>query len=219
MRVMEMFTSMNFRMTSILVVVCRVGATVRNRQLLPPAAAMAIGTSSCVGQVRANRHACGQVLPGLRRRVEDIEPNLDFELDQFAGLLGDERLATLDRFDRVQLVDVVAVCSQSRSLSEAGRILFAASRQKKQNPNDADRLRKHLLRFGLSWHRACSFWPSRLHSDHVASAPAGLGRRVIRGQGRHALSCPSLWHGQQNIPCRHPRQGLLHRSAGGGSIR
>jgi sigma54-dependent transcription regulator len=28
---------------------------------------------------------------------------------------------------------------------------FAASRRKKPNPNDADRVRKHLLRFGLSW--------------------------------------------------------------------
>ena len=179
-------------------------------------------------------------LPGLRERVEDIEPNLDFELDQFAGatglrvtfnkearqrfldfavgpqaawtgnfrdlngavvrmatkasggritvelveqeidrlqagwraapgegdgtdallarLLGKDRLAELDRFDRVQLADVVAVCAQARSLSEAGRILFAASRQKKQNPNDADRVRKHLLRFGLSWQDVQECW-------------------------------------------------------------
>lgn len=68
-----------------------------------------------------------------------------------ARLGGERRLEALDRFDRVQLADVVAVCSQTRSLSEAGRILFAASRQKKQNPNDADRARKHLLRFGLTW--------------------------------------------------------------------
>ena len=66
-------------------------------------------------------------------------------------LLGEDRLAELDRFERVQLADVVAVCAQCRTLSEAGRNLFAASRQKKRNPNDADRVRKHLLRFGLSW--------------------------------------------------------------------
>jgi transcriptional regulatory protein RtcR len=172
-------------------------------------------------------------LPGLRERAEDIEPNLDFELDQFAAeagrrvtfnkearqrflvfavssqaswngnfrdlngavvrmatmasggritvegveqeiqrlktawqssategdghdrilarLLGEHRLAELDRFDRVQLADVVTVCNRCQTLSEAGRILFAASRQRKQNPNDADRVRKHLLRFGLSW--------------------------------------------------------------------
>ncbi|EQA5672058.1 RNA repair transcriptional activator RtcR [Cronobacter malonaticus] len=59
--------------------------------------------------------------------------------------------ATLDLFDRDQLAAVIAVCRRSASLSEAGRTLFAVSRQKKANPNDADRLRKYLARFGLSW--------------------------------------------------------------------
>jgi transcriptional regulatory protein RtcR len=57
----------------------------------------------------------------------------------------------LDRFDRVQLADVLAVCRASPSLSAAGRTLFAQSRAKKQSANDADRLRKYLARFGLSW--------------------------------------------------------------------
>jgi transcriptional regulatory protein RtcR len=46
---------------------------------------------------------------------------------------------------------VIDVCRRSASLSEAGRELFAVSRLKKANPNDADRLRKYLARFGLSW--------------------------------------------------------------------
>jgi transcriptional regulatory protein RtcR len=58
---------------------------------------------------------------------------------------------TLDLFDRRQLESVVEVCRRTQSLSEAGRELFAVSRQKKANPNDADRLRKYLARFGLSW--------------------------------------------------------------------
>lgn len=57
----------------------------------------------------------------------------------------------LDLFDRRQLETVLEVCRRSASLSEAGRELFAVSRQKKANPNDADRLRKYLARFGLSW--------------------------------------------------------------------
>jgi transcriptional regulatory protein RtcR len=57
----------------------------------------------------------------------------------------------LDRFDRVQLEDVLAVCARSRSLSEAGRELFAVSRAQKSSSNDADRLRKYLARFGLTW--------------------------------------------------------------------
>jgi len=169
-------------------------------------------------------------LPGLRERVEDIEPNLQYELDQYAkrtgtrvtfnreararflrfaishearwsgnfrdlngavirmatlapggrisvevvedemerlraawrGQMGDgeevlgrlltkERLETIDLFDRIQLASVLKVCRQSRTLSDAGRTLFTASRDRKKTVNDADRLRKYLARFGLEW--------------------------------------------------------------------
>lgn len=56
-----------------------------------------------------------------------------------------------DRFDLVQLRDVVEVCRNSKTLSDAGRKLFAVSRQSKAKSNDADRLRKYLARFGLTW--------------------------------------------------------------------
>lgn len=171
-------------------------------------------------------------LPGLAERIEDVEPNLDFELERWSREQGRRvafnreartaylrfatgleamwpgnfrdlgasvmRMATLaeagrideaiveeeiallraqwrageddtaqaplrallgagwdalDRFDRVQLEDVVAVCQRAASLSEAGRVLFAASRAKRSSVNDADRLRKYLARFGLSWER------------------------------------------------------------------
>lgn len=59
----------------------------------------------------------------------------------------------IDLFDQYQLASVLKVCRTSSSLSEAGRKLFAVSRQQKQNPNDADRLRKYLTRFGLSWEK------------------------------------------------------------------
>ncbi len=59
--------------------------------------------------------------------------------------------AELDLFDRLQLEAVVALCRESRSLSEAGRRLFDRSRERRSVINDADRLRKYLLRFGLSW--------------------------------------------------------------------
>lgn len=60
----------------------------------------------------------------------------------------------LDRFDRVQLEDVLEVCRTSPSLSEAGRTLFSQSRRRRASTNDADRLRKYLARFGLTWERA-----------------------------------------------------------------
>lgn len=170
-------------------------------------------------------------LPGLRARPEDIEPNVQFELDQFAERSGHsvafnkearkafldfglssqaawkgnfrdlngaivrmatladggrmtvdvveeeiERLkksweslenerpeeqleqfltpgqnASMDLFDRIQLARVVEICRSSRSLSDAGRILFHSSRQKKTSTNDSDRLRKYLGRFGIRW--------------------------------------------------------------------
>lgn len=71
--------------------------------------------------------------------------------DLCARILGESRSGELDRFDRVQLSDVLTVCRRSRSISEAGRELFAQSRQKKSSGNDADRLRKYLARFGVAW--------------------------------------------------------------------
>ncbi len=68
--------------------------------------------------------------------------------------LGPEAASQLDPFDRVQLGYVLSVCQQSRSLSEAGRTLFAVSRQNRSRPNDADRLRKYLARHGLDWEKS-----------------------------------------------------------------
>jgi len=51
----------------------------------------------------------------------------------------------------VQLAETIRVCRGSRSLSEAGRILFSASRARRASTNDADRLRKYLARFGIEW--------------------------------------------------------------------
>jgi transcriptional regulatory protein RtcR len=59
--------------------------------------------------------------------------------------------ASLDRFERVQLEDVLMVCRAASSLSAAGRTLFDRSRERKSVPNDADRLRKYLARFDLDW--------------------------------------------------------------------
>jgi len=71
--------------------------------------------------------------------------------DGLERLLTSQALAQIDLFDRVQLREVVRLCQASRSLSEAGRRLFAVSRTRKAAANDADRLRKYLARFGLDW--------------------------------------------------------------------
>ncbi|MDR0250342.1 MAG: RNA repair transcriptional activator RtcR [Burkholderiales bacterium] len=66
-------------------------------------------------------------------------------------VLGREAAGELDLFDRGQLEAVLQICRRSKSLSDAGRVLFAHSRKQKKQTNDADRLRKYLLRFGLDW--------------------------------------------------------------------
>lgn len=170
-------------------------------------------------------------LPGLRDRPEDLEPNLDYELEQWAqrsgtrvsfnkeararflrfatsprarwpgnfrdfnaaivrmatlaqggrineelveeeierlqsawrsagsgpgrsslaAYLAPEQLEGIDSFDQAQLAYVISVCHRSSTLSEAGRRLFDVSRTRRSKTNDADRLRKYLERFGLSW--------------------------------------------------------------------
>ena len=101
--------------------------------------------------------------PGNRIRTEQVEAEItrlkySWErpgpattplADDLESLLTKTPIAGLDPFDRVQLAFTVATCRESKSLSEAGRNLFAASRQKKATPNDADRLRKYLGKFGL----------------------------------------------------------------------
>nr|MBA3938694.1 sigma 54-dependent transcriptional regulator [Planctomycetota bacterium] len=70
--------------------------------------------------------------------------------DALEEVLG-ARAGTLDRFDRVQLAEVIRACRRARSLSEAGRELFAVSRTRKRTTNDADRLAKYLATHGLDW--------------------------------------------------------------------
>jgi transcriptional regulatory protein RtcR len=89
-------------------------------------------------------------------RGDQAEPAAD---DMLTKLLG-EAAAELDLFDRVQLLEVLRICAECRSLSEAGRRLFERSRARKRSSNDADRLRKYLARFGLDFESARrTAWP------------------------------------------------------------
>ncbi len=70
--------------------------------------------------------------------------------DPISALLGDA-VEALDLFDRVQLTEVIRIGRAARSLSEAGRTLYAVSRLERKQANDADRLQKYLARFQLTW--------------------------------------------------------------------
>lgn len=89
----------------------------------------------------------------IARLTESWQPHGKGDADDgiLLDVLGTDRLSGIDLFDRVQLAAVIRACRQARSLSEAGRVLFAASRARRQSVNDADRLRKYLAKFALSW--------------------------------------------------------------------
>ena len=90
-----------------------------------------------IQRLRENWHR-----PGAPSATETVD------LDQ---VLTPEVLAELDPFHRVQLSYVAAVCRRSKSLSDAGREIFAISRSKRSVTNDADRLKKYLAKFDLKF--------------------------------------------------------------------
>ncbi len=100
---------------------------------------------------RITREGVDEEVERLRASWTRSGPSPEAMVDLVSQVLGEERAAALDRFDRVQLAEVLVVCRRTRSLSDAGRVLFARSRAQKRSVNDADRLRKYLARFSLSW--------------------------------------------------------------------
>lgn len=109
------------------------------------ASVMRLATLAEGGRIRAD--LVEEEIGRLRTQWHGARPASP--LDEVLGA----QAAQLDRFDRVQLDDVLRVCRRSKSLSQAGRELFAVSRASKASSNDADRLRKYLARFGLDWER------------------------------------------------------------------
>lgn len=78
----------------------------------------------------------GQQSSGLQARVQAV--------------IGD-RAQALDRIDLVQLAETLTVIAQTDSMAQAGRELFAKSRAMKAAPNDSDRIRKFLVRHGMTY--------------------------------------------------------------------
>jgi transcriptional regulatory protein RtcR len=78
-------------------------------------------------------------------------PDTAVSLTDVMGSVTDE----LDYFDRLQLQAVIEVCRRNMSMSDAGRELYNVSRTQRSVVNDADRLRKYLLKFELTWDKVC----------------------------------------------------------------
>lgn len=97
-----------------------------------------------IERLRADWRRGGEGRPAAAGTAADDDALLE-------AVLGPVKLAAVDRFDRVQLAEVVRACRRHRSLSAVGRELFAVSRTRRVTTNDADRLRKYLVRYGLSF--------------------------------------------------------------------
>ncbi|CAM2067183.1 RNA repair transcriptional activator RtcR [Sulfidibacter corallicola] len=97
------------------------------------------------GGSRINEPIVAEEVERLRAQWE--RPRLENKV--LARYFTKDELEEIDQFDQAQLAKVLEVCEQSRSLAEAGRVLFAASRARKTSSNDSDRLRKYLMKFNL----------------------------------------------------------------------
>ena len=71
--------------------------------------------------------------------------------DELLAYLSVDAFAKIDLFDQLQLRAVITECRRARTMAEAGRKLFNVSRNERSVVNDSDRVRKYLMRFGLTW--------------------------------------------------------------------
>jgi transcriptional regulatory protein RtcR len=113
------------------------------------AAMIRMGTMAVGGRITL------QIVEDEINRLEHswtVSVSRENQFDLTTYLTPDE-IERIDPFDRVQLAEVIRVCSAARSLSDAGRKLFSASRKVRSTSNDADRIRKYLARFKIDWHR------------------------------------------------------------------
>lgn len=94
------------------------------------------------------RQECDRLRKLWQPQAAPVDTGASQVLEQ---VLSDEKIEQLDLFDRVQLAAVLKVCRECRTMAEAGRRLFAVSRQARTSLNDSDRLKKYLARFGLGW--------------------------------------------------------------------
>lgn len=107
--------------------------------------------ATLTGDRRIGRHLVEEEVTRLHRLWRHTEQGSSSDVELLASVFSETELREIDRFDQVQLAEVIRVCRESRTLSDAGRTLFAASRTKRKVANDSDRLRKYLAKFELTW--------------------------------------------------------------------
>jgi len=96
---------------------------------------------------RISRNTVEEEIETLQKQWEGTTRDEDAQL--ISQYVND--ISQIDRFDIVQLAEVIRICRQSSTMSEAGRILFAASRSNRKSTNDTDRIKKYLAKFQLEF--------------------------------------------------------------------
>lgn len=112
------------------------------------AAVIRMATLSSGGRITADQ--VDDEIGRLKRSWRGTQPR-DDDRALLDAVLDPDRIDAMDLFDRIQLAGVIRVCRRSATLSDAGRTLFAVSRKQKKSSNDADRIRKYLLRHDLTF--------------------------------------------------------------------
>ena len=64
-------------------------------------------------------------------------------------VLSIEECATLDHYEKTALAEVLRVCQTSKTMAEAGRILFNVSRTLKKSNNDSHRVKQLLEKYHI----------------------------------------------------------------------
>lgn len=77
--------------------------------------------------------------------------NDDAVLNTLNSVLDNEIASNIDLFEQAQLAQAIRVCQQSKTLAEAGRLLFNKSRLQKTSQNDTNRLKIYLQKFNLTF--------------------------------------------------------------------
>ncbi|WP_201502294.1 RNA repair transcriptional activator RtcR [Psychrobacter cibarius] len=106
------------------------------------------GSNSLINDNKGNKNSPSDNNPDTSLDSETVEQGSHNILRRY---LDEEILTTIDPFDAVQLAYVIEVCISHKNQAAAGRYLYANSRDKLKSPNDSDRLRKYLLKFGLKF--------------------------------------------------------------------
>jgi len=109
--------------------------------------------ATLAGDQRIGRELVEEEITRLQHlwQIADRDDSRNGQINLLESVLEPAQLAEIDRFDQAQLAEVIAVCRRSKTMSAAGRTLFATSRTRRKITNDSDRVRKYLAKYQLSW--------------------------------------------------------------------